>query len=123
MAGCSATDSTPQAAPTTSAPQTTAAYVSSASKPGNRIYFLKDNQTAAIAYLTTLEQQSAPLVYDDRLLAVHRGGEICRDLDKGISFDSLVSSWTHMLTESGARMYVRAAVKHLCQDNQAKVPA
>ncbi|MFE5290228.1 DUF732 domain-containing protein [Nocardia sp. NPDC056611] len=121
LAGCSSPDGGSQASPTitTTAAQATTA----ASKPGSRIFGLSDNQTAALDYLTTLEDRHAPFVSDDRLLALHRGGEICVDLDNGMSFSDLVASWKPELREDGAKLYVRAAVEKLCQDNRSKVPA
>ncbi|MFE5290430.1 DUF732 domain-containing protein [Nocardia sp. NPDC056611] len=121
-AACTSADEKSQAVSsgtTTRAATTTSAKPASA--PGNRIYDFKDNPSAAGAFVAQLQNQYAPKVSEDAELAVHRGGEICSALDKGVTADQLVGKWTPMLTDRGARLYISAAVDNLCQDNKSKV--
>lgn len=94
IAGCSTDsgDSAPKAAATTAIQ--TAATTTSASQPGARIGDIMDNPVAAGAFLNELKIRQTMIIRRNANMAVSIGGEMCNDLDKGMTYPQLSQKWT-----------------------------
>ncbi|MEV2222775.1 DUF732 domain-containing protein [Nocardia vinacea] len=124
LASCSSSDEAkPQNTPVPVATVATVPTTTSASKPGARPEFVLDNPIAAGNFLASLQERRAQILRRDPNMAVAVGGEICDDLDRGMTYSQVVQKWTRTYTEADTLAYAQGAVRFLCQDNIQKVPA